>query len=1776
MIVLLALHSHGAGVAGAATREELSSPYVEAAHLSATAGADDAHFGFAVAADGDTLAIGARDATVTARRQGAVYVYVRDGTGVWSRQARLIAPGGRERVADQFGAAVALEGDTLIVGAPGAATNDGAVFEFRRTGAVWAQTSRTSSPAGAHGNERFGASVALSGSTFVAGAPTHDLERSGAAYPFVRAGDGWALQGRRLTAPRPERGSAFGTAVAIDGDRLLAGAPGSGSRRASAGEAHVFTRDDGAWVETQALTAPPRRRAADRFGAAVAIAGDELVVGAPGGRRDVGDAYPFTFTAGLWVAGSALSPAADRRSGTEFGAAVAIQAGTLAVGAPRTAGSERGQGAAFVYAGGQGAWALGQKLTASGTSAGARLGAAVAVDGADVVAGIPYDDTSGDAEGSAWLATQLRAEDDTFTATQDLPLRVPAPGVLANDVRPGGEPITAVRASEPAHGSVTVGPDGSFDYRPDPGFSGADAFTYRSQFGETSSNVASVVITVGPVPTALPDRYRGDQGNPLVIDAASGVLANDTSGSGLALSAALAEAPAHGTVDLATDGAFTYTPAAGYSGTDRFTYRASDAVASSPPTLVTIDVVPRPPPVAVDDSYAASQDTPLTVTVPVGVLANDVSAGGLTLTASVVTAPAHGRVVLADDGAFTYVPDAGFSGADAFVYRASDANGADEASVAIAVLPPEPLPPVAIDDDYATGQDTSFTVAAPVGVLANDTSPGGTALTAALAQPPAHGNVTLDATGAFVYQPDAGFHGIDAFTYDATDGAGTSRATATITVAPAPPPPVAVDDAYDAHENTPLTIGAATGVLANDVSPSGAALAASVIVGPANGTLTLQADGSFTYTPNGGYSGPDSFVYEATDSAGTDQASVAITVRPTPLPPVAVDDAYSTDEDAPLAIVAAEGVLANDTSPGGAELTAQLVTGPAAGTLTLGDDGAFVYTPPSGFSGNVTFLYAADDGLATDQAMVTIAVVPATSPGTPPAALDDAYTAEQDTTLAISAPAGVLANDTGDPATAAVVAEPTHGTLVLDADGSFTYAPSAGYSGPDTFRYSATNAAGTDEATVTLDVRAVRPPPVGTDDAYVTRENQTLVVGAAASVLANDTGDGLTATVVGGPAHGTLTLDADGSFTYVPDAGFSGQDAFVYAATNAAGSDQATATITVRPSPPPPVAAADRYSADEGTPLAVAAATGVLANDEGAGLTATLVATPSHGSVVLVADGAFTYVPDAGYAGPDSFRYAAVNGSGADEAVVSIMVLPQQLPPAAVDDRYAADEGTPLVVPAATGVLANDVSPSGAALAASVVSGPSDGTLVLLADGSFAYTPAPGFSGVDRFVYAASDGLGADQAVVEITVQAAPPPPVAVDDAYSANQDAVLTVAPAAGVLANDTGPRLAAAVVSGPAHGTLDLAPDGAFRYAPTPGFRGEDRFVYAAGNPFGTAQATAIITVLPKPNRPPVAGPNAFRTPANTSLTIPASAVSENDFDPDGDPLSFASPLPVLQPRHGVVVVRARHAIYTPDPGFVGRDSFTYAVTDGQDNSAPATVSIEVTAPRGPDAGGGTDVVVDPGGEAEVPIADVPVGVESCRVLVDVTVTRGRVVRRPVVASGTQRTDGRRAAMVGLDASNAGVDRLRRVAIGGVPANLRVICRTSGGHLVGLVERRVALLEVQRVVSPPGSWVGDRAVPTAAGQVFLRDVRRDLRSLNVATLRCAGHAANAPGLHPAPVPLSRRRAAVACAVLRASDVADQVGLFAHGNDQPIASNATEAGRRVNRRVAITVTLAR
>lgn len=399
-------------------------------------------------------------------------------------------------------------------------------------------------------------------------------------------------------------------------------------------------------------------------------------------------------------------------------------------------------------------------------------------------------------------------------------------------------------------------------------------------------------------------------------------------------------------------------------------------------------------------------------------------------------------------------------------------------------------------------------------------------------------------------------------------------------------------------------------------------------------------------------------VGEVTDEFGnetTDEFLDSFFINLTNSTPVATADEFTFAEEPNGVYSPFESVLENDTDADDAtvDLGVELLTDGEHGHITLDAfDGSFTYTANDPlFSGSDEFQYRITDGNTwSEPATVNVTI----QRDRPDGQADEYRLVPGETTLFIDAEHGLLANDADAqdrPLSIVETGEFTlpHGTLTLAEDGSFAYTlTDADFEGDETFLYSVTNGIA-DEVDVPVTIHVARTA-TPTDDRYFVDFDGQLDTDAP-GVLINDLIIGERAVLVSEPEHGMLEFRADGSFTYTPDPGYLGEDAFEYA-LELDGNQSVSATVTLSVTAGAPVARADGYRVTEGETLSVPAA-GVLENDElpgGQGV-AELVNGPASGSLTLNADGSFEYTPEDGFVGTDSFRYQVRSGELQSEVV---------------------------------------------------------------------------------------------------------------------------------------------------------------------------------------------------------------------------------------------------------------------------------------------------------------------------------------------------------------------------------------------------------------------------------------------------------------------------------------------------------------------------------------------
>ena len=714
------------------------------------------------------------------------------------------------------------------------------------------------------------------------------------------------------------------------------------------------------------------------------------------------------------------------------------------------------------------------------------------------------------------------------------PENIPVSG-LVTGTDGDNDQLTFSKATDPAHGSVTVVSDGNYTYTPNNNYNGLDNFTISIADGNGGSTTVTVDITVTPVneaPVGTGDAKATPENTPV-----SG-LVTGTDGDNDQLTFTKATDPAHGNVTVGSDGSYTYTPDNKYNGLDNFTITIADGNGGSTTVIVDITVTPvNEPPTGNDDFKTIPENT----SVSGMVTGADADADALTFTK--ITDPAHGTALVGANGTYTYTPEANYNGPDYFTIDISDGNGGSILVKVVLNVTPLNAAPTGTGDSKTTPENT------PVSGTVTGTDGDDDQLTFTKATDPVHGTAIVNSDGSYTYTPNNKYNGSDNFIISIGDGnGGSATVTVDITVTPVNEAPVGTDDSKTTPENMPVS-GTVTGT-----DGDGDQLTFTKATDPAYGTIIVNGNGSYTYTPNNKYNGRDNFTIGISDgNGGSITVVVDIIVTPVNEPPTGNDDFETIPENTSVS-----GAITGVDGDGDA-LTFTKITDPAHGTAVVAANGTYTYTPAANYNGPDYFTIDISDGNGGSVLVkVTITVTPVNEAST--------GTGDSKTT-----PENIPVNGTvtgtdgdGDQLTFSKATDPAHGTVTVGIDGSYTYTPNNKYNGHDNFNIAITDGNGS-SITVTVDITVtpVNQPPTGTGDAKSTNEN----IPVSGTVSGTDPdGDKLSFTQATSPAHGTATVNSDGSYIYTPNANYSGSDNFTISVSDGnGGTTTVNVTVTVMP-----------------------------------------------------------------------------------------------------------------------------------------------------------------------------------------------------------------------------------------------------------------------------------------------------------------------------------------------------------------------------------------------------------------------------------------------------------------------------------------------------------------------------------------------------------------------------------------------------------------------------------
>lgn len=1114
------------------------------------------------------------------------------------------------------------------------------------------------------------------------------------------------------------------------------------------------------------------------------------------------------------------------------------------------------------------------------------------------------------------------AVDDQATTDPNVAVTIYA---LKNDYDLDGNTFSINKFTQPANGVVTKTADG-FLYLPNPDFIGQDFFTYTICDANNICDDATVTIYINQ-PCTNYYEYCTPKLTPVTFCAAFCNIADSESKKIIDASTTF-----NCSLHILSDTCIKYIPLPGFEGVDTVTIIACDTPTNICDTVKVEVNVGCIKPTVVDD--AVEINTAQTPNASIPVLNNDFDFCGYNLEPTIILNPKNGIANVNADGTIKYTPNSNYIGTDVLQYIAcSDCNKitpkCDTGTVTIKVVHTASQTD-AKPDVVTTTLNTPLTI----DVKNNDVfeAPG----TITLKTAPMNGWATVQPNGSINYVPKTGYAGTDAFVYILCNSDNVcDEALVSITVLDdgSNKKPNAINDVANTDLNTEVIIN----IMGNDNDPEGDVLTLPEIIEvPKNGQLTINPDGSATYKPNNGYIGTDQFTYKVCDQQGLCDDAVVVIAIGQPLPndaPIANDDVAAGAPNEYLTI----NILSNDTDPNPQDkLTPSIVLQPQHGTATIDPlTHNLVYLPAENYQGPDAVTYmVCDNGLPSlcDTAYVQISVGSVND--APIAVNDTAFTVVN---LAVSVL--VLENDMdtdNDKAelTITIITPPANGSTKIIGQ-LVVYTPNADYMGNDIFTYSVCDPLGACDTAIAFIYMTEKPNAF--PDIYYTLKNNPV----SFDPILNDTGEMIYIKATEKPTHGKVVENPDGTLTYTPNPDYIGSDYFIYEICDPTNNcDKSLVTvITLNPDAnEPPVTVNDLYQTNPDEAINL----DVLANDadpENEPLTLSNLNNPSNGNLQQNGN-LLIYTPNPGFTGEDIFTYDACDPQGLCTTAMVVVLVGDgtaNTPPTANDDVKTTLPETPVNIE----LLNNDTDPdAGQTLSVTFITKPVNGSSILQPNGTVKYYPNIGFEGNDYFVYTVCDNGNpslCDTAYVtiyvvnsnqNIDIYAETPEDTDIELCI----DAYMTLPFVSDTIIVQNMPQNGFPYFQNNANNCIT--------YSPNANYKGNDEWVIIACDETLTLCDTININikVLPTPDAP-TANPDEATLEQDTEILID---VLPNDTDPDGDVLTVDS---ITQPTNGQVVIENGQVKYTPNPGFIGIDTFTYTIKDENDSTATTTVIVTVT---------------------------------------------------------------------------------------------------------------------------------------------------------------------------------------------------------------------------------------
>ncbi|TKF25538.1 tandem-95 repeat protein, partial [Vibrio kanaloae] len=856
------------------------------------------------------------------------------------------------------------------------------------------------------------------------------------------------------------------------------------------------------------------------------------------------------------------------------------------------------------------------------------------------------------------------AQDQTFTVGEDGVLTFNDQDLLTGATDIEGDDLSVEGVTYTGtDGVLTDNGDGTYSFAPNENFNGDVNFSFNVSDG-TDTVTANIDVSVTPEndpPVAGNTSYTVHEDNSITISNEQ-LLANSSDIEGEVAIDSVTYTGSDGVLEINGDGTYTFSPNENFNGEvslDVVVVDEDDAAVSTIAGITVLEV--NDPPVAGPTSYTIDEDSVLTFNESQILLnASDIE-GDVELVEINYDGP-DGIFSINGDGTCSFAPNENFNGQVQLDVTIQDEDGAQvDTYITVDVLPINDVP-VSGDLAYSVEEDGSITLSQEQ-LLAQASDIEGDDLTAANLTVGGDAIVTANDDGSFTITPDANFNGDIDLTFDINDGTDTFVATADLTVNPVndlPQPQaqtfsIGEDGIFNFTDEDLLT--GTTDIDGDDLSVEG------VTYTGADGVLTDNGDGTYSFAPNENFNGDVNFSFDVSDGTDTVQANIDVSVTPENDPPVAGSTSYTVHEDNSITI-SNEQLLANSSDIEGEVAVDSVTYTGSDGVFEDNGDGTYTFSPNENFNGEVSLDVVVTDEDGTTES--TTAGVTVLEVNDPPIAGSTSYSVSEDEVITISAEQ-LLANASdieGEVAIDSVTYTGSDGIFTDNGDGTFSFAPNANFDGDVSLDVVVTDEEGATVATnASIDVLPVNDAPVSGDLAYSIDEDGSITLSQEQLLAqaADVDGDDLTASNLSAGDNATVVDNGDGTFTVTPGTDFNGNIDLNFDISDGTASIVANADLMVNPVNDLPTTSDVYANVDEDNVITITQEQ-LLANAadiEGDDLVASdLTLVGDDATIVDNGDGTFSITPSENFNGYIDVAYSISDGDTPIAANLGLTVDP--------------------------------------------------------------------------------------------------------------------------------------------------------------------------------------------------------------------------------------------------------------------------------------------------------------------------------------------------------------------------------------------------------------------------------------------------------------------------------------------------------------------------------------